>query len=91
MAVQISLPPPHMQHQSHASAKQKLRLTRWFCGGRIGKRDRLTGRFHQLSNSKVEARFADERTYVYKGEVIDRAFHLGYDLAVTRNYPVEAA
>ncbi len=47
--------------------------------------------FHQLSNSKVEANFGDERTYYYKGEPIDRAFHLGYDLAVTRNYPIEAA
>ncbi len=47
--------------------------------------------FHQLSNSKVEANFADERTYTYKGEIIDHAYHLGYDLAVTRNYPIEAA
>ncbi len=49
------------------------------------------GAFHQLSNSKVEANFADERTYVYKGEIIDHAYHLGYDLAATRNYPIEAA
>ncbi len=47
--------------------------------------------FAQLSNSKVEANFADERTYTYKGEVIDTAYHLGYDLSVTKNYPVEAA
>jgi murein DD-endopeptidase MepM/ murein hydrolase activator NlpD len=47
--------------------------------------------FHQLSNSKVEANFADHRTYVYKGEKIDQAYHLGYDLAVTKNAPVEAA
>ncbi len=47
--------------------------------------------FHQLSNSKVEANFGDERFYYYKGEIVDRAFHLGYDLAVTRKYPIEAA
>jgi murein DD-endopeptidase MepM/ murein hydrolase activator NlpD len=47
--------------------------------------------FHQLSNSQVEANFADERSYVYKGETVDLAYHLGYDLAVTRNYPIEAA
>jgi len=47
--------------------------------------------FYQLSNSKVEANFADHRTYVYKGKTIDHAVHLGYDLAVTKNYPVEAA
>jgi murein DD-endopeptidase MepM/ murein hydrolase activator NlpD len=47
--------------------------------------------FAQLSNSKVEANFADERTYTYKGEAIDVAYHLGYDLSVTKNYPAEAA
>jgi len=49
------------------------------------------GAFSQLSNSKVEANFADLRTYVYKGEPIDSAYHVGYDLSVTKNYPVEAA
>ena len=49
------------------------------------------GAFHQLSNSKVEANFADARTYTYNGEPIDTAFHLGYDLSVTRHYPIEAA
>jgi len=47
--------------------------------------------FAQLSNSKVEANFADQRTYTYNGEVIDTAYHLGYDLSVTKNTPVEAA
>ena len=49
------------------------------------------GAFSQLSNSKVEANFADLRTYVYKGEPIDSAYHVGYDLSVTKRYPVEAA
>ena len=49
------------------------------------------GAFSQLSNSKVEANFADQRTYVYNKEPIDTAYHLGYDLSVTKNYPVEAA
>jgi murein DD-endopeptidase MepM/ murein hydrolase activator NlpD len=49
------------------------------------------GAFSQLSNSKVEANFADSRTYTYKGETLDTAYHLGYDLSVTKNYPVEAA
>ena len=47
--------------------------------------------FAQLSNSKVEANFADHRTYTYNGEPIDTAYHLGYDLSVTKHYPVEAA
>jgi murein DD-endopeptidase MepM/ murein hydrolase activator NlpD len=49
------------------------------------------GAFVQLSNSKVEANFADERTYIYNNEPIDKAHHLGYDLSVTKRYPVEAA
>jgi murein DD-endopeptidase MepM/ murein hydrolase activator NlpD len=49
------------------------------------------GAFAQLSNSKVEANFADARTYTYRGEPIDTAFHLGYDLSVTKHYPIEAA
>jgi murein DD-endopeptidase MepM/ murein hydrolase activator NlpD len=47
--------------------------------------------FTQLSNSKVEANFADQRAYTYNGEPIDTAYHLGYDLSVTKNYPAEAA
>ena len=49
------------------------------------------GAFAQLSNSKVESNFADERTYTYNGEAIDKAYHLGYDLSVTKRYPIEAA
>jgi murein DD-endopeptidase MepM/ murein hydrolase activator NlpD len=50
-----------------------------------------SGAFRQLSNSKVEANFADARTYRYNDEIIDHAHHLGYDLSVTKHYPVEAA
>ncbi|HEU4342810.1 MAG TPA: M23 family metallopeptidase [Candidatus Binatia bacterium] len=50
-----------------------------------------SGPFSQLSNSKVEANFADARTYVYNGETIDNAYHVGFDLSVTKRYPVEAA
>jgi murein DD-endopeptidase MepM/ murein hydrolase activator NlpD len=49
------------------------------------------GAFSQLSNSKVEANFADHRTYMLGGEAIDTAYHVGYDLSVTKHYPVEAA
>jgi murein DD-endopeptidase MepM/ murein hydrolase activator NlpD len=49
------------------------------------------GAFSQLTNSKVEANFADARTYMYKNEAIDNAYHLGYDLSVTKHFPAEAA
>jgi murein DD-endopeptidase MepM/ murein hydrolase activator NlpD len=50
-----------------------------------------SGVFSQLTNSKVEANFADARTYTYQGESIDNAYHLGFDLSVTKRYPVEAS
>ncbi len=49
------------------------------------------GAFRQLSRSKVEAAFADHRQYLYHGRVVDTQDHLGFDLAVTAQYPVEAA
>jgi murein DD-endopeptidase MepM/ murein hydrolase activator NlpD len=49
------------------------------------------GPFVQMGNSKVEASFADHRTYFYKGNEVDRQVHLGFDLAVTEHVPVAAA
>ncbi len=48
-------------------------------------------RFQQLGNSQVEAGFADHRTYLYKGKEVDQQVHLGFDLAVTANVPIQAA
>jgi murein DD-endopeptidase MepM/ murein hydrolase activator NlpD len=47
--------------------------------------------FAQLGNSKVEASFADYRTYFYNGNEVDQQVHLGFDLAVTAAVPVTAA
>lgn len=47
--------------------------------------------FRQLSNSQVEASFADHRIYAYKGKEVDRQDHLGYDLATTTHAPVSAS
>ncbi|PYV31012.1 MAG: M23 family peptidase [Acidobacteria bacterium] len=41
--------------------------------------------------SKVEAAFADYRTYVYNGQAIDHQTHLGFDLAGFEHMPVRAA
>ena len=49
------------------------------------------GPFRQLTNSAVEAGFADQRTYIYEGEAVDEQVHLGFDLASTSNAPVQAA
>ncbi|HEY1910144.1 MAG TPA: M23 family metallopeptidase [Vicinamibacterales bacterium] len=49
------------------------------------------GPFTQMGNSKVEASFADRRTYIYKGKEVDQQTHLGFDLAVTEHVPVLAA
>ena len=37
--------------------------------------------FSQLGNTAIESRFADYRTYFYKGQEIDQQVHLGFDLA----------
>jgi murein DD-endopeptidase MepM/ murein hydrolase activator NlpD len=47
--------------------------------------------FRQLSNSQVEAQFADHRIYKYKGAEVDRQDHLGYDLATTANSAIAAS
>jgi murein DD-endopeptidase MepM/ murein hydrolase activator NlpD len=47
--------------------------------------------FQQLGDSQVEAKFADTRTYIYKGKDVDQQVHLGFDLAVTANVPIRAA
>lgn len=47
--------------------------------------------FQPLTNAAVEARFADNRTYLYAGKEVDRQVHLGFDLAVTQRIPVLAA
>jgi murein DD-endopeptidase MepM/ murein hydrolase activator NlpD len=49
------------------------------------------GAFLQLSNSKVESYFADRRTYMYQGKAVDQQDHVGFDLSVTQQYPIEAA
>jgi len=47
--------------------------------------------FHPFTSSAVEAAFADQRTYIYKGKDVDRQVHLGFDLAKVVNSPVVAA
>jgi murein DD-endopeptidase MepM/ murein hydrolase activator NlpD len=49
------------------------------------------GPFKQLLNTAVEAGFADQRTYIYKGEEVDQQVHLGFDLASTSAAPIQAA
>jgi murein DD-endopeptidase MepM/ murein hydrolase activator NlpD len=49
------------------------------------------GPFKPLTNTAVEARFADNRTYVYQGKDVDQQVHLGFDLAGTAMMPITAA
>ena len=48
------------------------------------------GRFLRLPKSATRARFADHRTYYYKGSEIDQQVHLGIDLASVANSTVSA-
>jgi murein DD-endopeptidase MepM/ murein hydrolase activator NlpD len=47
--------------------------------------------FQQLGNTKVEAQFADIRTYIYGHKKVDEQTHLGFDLSSVAHAPVEAA
>ncbi len=47
--------------------------------------------FQQLSNSKVEALFADVRSYKYQGKKVDQQVHLGFDLSKVKQAPVVAS
>jgi murein DD-endopeptidase MepM/ murein hydrolase activator NlpD len=49
------------------------------------------GRFLQLRNSKVMARYGDRREYIFDGRSVSRSVHLGYDLASVSHARVEAA
>jgi len=54
----------------------------------------FAGRMRAERRSKKKGsgvEFADHRAYVYNGHVIDHQDHLGFDLAVTANHPIEAA
>jgi murein DD-endopeptidase MepM/ murein hydrolase activator NlpD len=47
--------------------------------------------FLQLPNSKVNATFAERRSYMYNGRKVDSQVHLGYDLASTTRASVPAS
>jgi murein DD-endopeptidase MepM/ murein hydrolase activator NlpD len=47
--------------------------------------------FAQMSNSQVESRFADRRTYYFGDREIDKQVHLGFDLATVQQAPVHAS
>jgi murein DD-endopeptidase MepM/ murein hydrolase activator NlpD len=47
--------------------------------------------FLPLPGGKVMSSFADQRTYLYEGRVVDHQTHLGFDLAAVAHTPVPAA
>ncbi|MFI5315282.1 MAG: M23 family metallopeptidase [Myxococcota bacterium] len=54
--------------------------------------DRLwSGAFTQMPNTHAGAKFAERRSYVYQGKVVDQQTHMGYDLASTSHADIPAA
>lgn len=47
--------------------------------------------FHPFTNNAVESAFADQRTYIYKGQEVDKQVHLGFDLASFTGMKIAAA
>jgi hypothetical protein len=50
-----------------------------------------TGAFLPMVDSTVESRFADDRTYTWKGKKVDQQTHLGFDLAKVAHSPIPAS
>jgi hypothetical protein len=50
-----------------------------------------TGAFLPMLDSTVESRFADDRTYTWKGKKVDEQTHLGFDLAKVAHSPIPAS
>ena len=54
--------------------------------------DRLwSGAFAQMPNTNAGAKFAERRSYVYNGEVVDKQTHMGYDFASTSHAAIPAS
>jgi hypothetical protein len=50
-----------------------------------------SGAFLPMVDSTVESRFADDRTYTWKGKKVDQQTHLGFDLAKLAHSPIPAS
>lgn len=50
-----------------------------------------SGPFVQMPNTHTGAHFAERRSYVYDGQVVDAQTHMGFDFASTSHAPVPAA
>lgn len=74
------------REQRRQAEEQKRQI-----GAKTGATVLWEGAFVQPRNTKVFANFAETRTYLYNGNVIDSQVHFGYDLAATRQMPVPAA
>jgi len=69
-----------------ATEKRIRSLTR-----RSAARPLWKGAFHRQSKAATMSSFADRRAYRYRGKIVDRQTHLGYDLASVRRDEVEAS
>jgi murein DD-endopeptidase MepM/ murein hydrolase activator NlpD len=47
--------------------------------------------FHNFANTTAESAFADDRSYIYKGQQVDEQTHLGFDLASFAGTTIVAA
>jgi len=89
------VPAPHDRLQAYLAINGELRRRNAAqiaqLAARTAPEQLWRGAFAPHARAQVESRFADHRTYYYKGREVDAQVHLGYDLAVTANVPVRAA
>ncbi len=74
---------PGVPEDQRRAAEDQRRADRGAGARDVARRGCGTARSCSSGNSQVEARFADHRTYFYKGKEVDQQVHLGFDLAVT--------
>ncbi len=60
-------------------------------GGRSAEQRYWRGRFIQMRGSKVLSKYGEKRRYTYRGKLVSRSRHMGYDLASVKNAKVPAA
>jgi murein DD-endopeptidase MepM/ murein hydrolase activator NlpD len=72
--------------QRKQAENEKLKI-----GERTAEQPLWEGPFVQPRNTKVFSNFAETRTYVYDGRVVDTQVHYGYDLASTKQSAVPAS
>jgi len=90
---QHKIPGDYVQRFVYINSKMRVENNKTLSDLRLQTEPKFlwTGAFLPMVDSTVESRFADDRTYTWKGKKIDEQTHLGFDLAKVAHSPVPAS